>query len=210
MFIRVGGVPCVGKTTIINRIVEASEKLGAPVVKVKGGDYLLDILGVSSYDELREIPESVRLTARPEMYRKMYTEDREDPVTIRLRDAHYSLWQKDCGFVYFPAQEEDRNQLLSMVCISAPSEVVLSRRLCDRREDRSYEVEIISQEINTELETARAQSMKLGHELVLIDNIGDISSSCRKLVEATMSQFPFKQELEGELLNGDCSRERKR
>jgi len=108
MFIKIGGVPGVGKTTVISEIVEKSSQLGLPIVKVKGAEYLLDVLGVSTYEQLRQVPEQERAQARSEMYRRMYEDDRNDPSTIRLRDAHYSLWQDGSGFVNFPLLEEDK------------------------------------------------------------------------------------------------------
>lgn len=208
MFIRIGGVPGVGKTTVINEIVEKSLQLGLPVVRVKGAEYLMDILGVSTYEQLREVPEQERAQARPEMYKRMYENDRNDPNTIRLRDAHFSLWQDGFGFVDFPALEEDKSQMLSMVCLTAPETTIYERRRNDSRSDRALEIGIIQKELTKELEVAREQANSLGIDLVQIENIGDISEVCVRVVMETMSGFEFQRDLIRELSGKTFGKER--
>lgn len=200
MFIRIGGVPGVGKTTIIDKIVEESSRLGFPIVKVKGAKYLMDIFGVLTYEQLRGISEQERALARPEMYRRMYEEDRNDPNTIRLRDAHFTLWQGGSGFTDFPLLVEDREQMLSMVCLTAPEDAVYERRKRDGRPDRALERGIIREELTRELEIAVEQANCLGINLVQIENVGDISTVCAKVVMEGMGKFEFQYELLRELL----------
>lgn len=172
MFIRIGGVPGVGKSTVIRKITEAAKWCGLPVEKVKGGDYLLRLAGVSSYDELRKLPEDYRASLRPEMYRLMYEEDRNNPGVIRLRDAHFSLIDPESGkTVLFPVFPEDKEQMLGMVILTADPEVILQRRTLDKdREDRSLDLEVIKREQEIELATATAQAKELGQELAVVDN----------------------------------------
>lgn len=208
MFIRIGGVPGVGKTTVINEIVEKSSRLGLPVVRVKGAEYLMDILGVSTYEQLREISEQERAKARPEMYRRMYEEDLSDPNTIRLRDAHFSLWQNGSGFVYFPVLEKDRKQMLSMVCLTAPDTTIYERRRNDGRSDRSLDSGVIQKELMMELKVAKEQAASLGINFVQVENVGNVSEVCIKVVGETMNRFEFQQELLRELSEMPSSKER--
>lgn len=208
MFIRIGGVPGVGKTTVINEIVKKSSRLGLPVVKVKGAEYLMDILGLSTYDELRQVPEQDRALARPEMYRRMYEDDRNDPNTIRLRDAHFSLWQNGSGFVYFPVLEEDRKQMLSMVCLTAPDTTIFERRRNDGRSDRSLDNDTIQKELMKESEVAKEQATSLGINLVQVENVGNVSGVCIQVVRETMDGFEFQQELLRELSEMASNKER--
>jgi adenylate kinase len=208
MFIRIGGVPGVGKTTVINEIVKKSSRLSAPVVKVKGAEYLMDILGISTYEQLRGISEQERAQARPEMYKRMYEEDRNDPSTIRLRDAHFTLWQNGSSFVEFPVLEEDKRQMLSMVCLTAPVATIYERRKVDGRSDRALEGDIIQKELTRELEVAGRQADLVGINLVQVENIGDIPTVCAKIVRKTMGGFEFQQELLSELLEGTSHKER--
>lgn len=208
MFIRVGGVPGVGKTTVINEIVEKSSRLGLPVVKIKGAKYLMNVLGVSSYEDLRQVPEQDRAQARPEMYRRMYEDDRKDPNTIRLRDAHYSLWQDGSGFVQFPTLEEDREQMLSMVCLTASEDIILERRRNDGRSDRALDGVVIKRELAKEMEVARKQAESLDINLIQVENVGKISLVCASIVKKTMDGFDFQQELLRELSGLTLSKER--
>jgi adenylate kinase len=208
MFIRIGGIPGVGKTTIINEIVEKSSQLKIPVVKIKGAEYLMNVLDVSSYDELRQIPEQVRAQARPEMYRRMYEDDNKDPNTIRLRDAHYSLWQDESGFIQFLSLEEDKKQMLSMVCLTASEDTILQRRRDDGRSDRNLDIDIIRRELIEESKSAKEQAESLGINLVQVENIGEISLVCANIVERTMGRFDFKQDLLRGLLERSPAKER--
>lgn len=200
MFIRIGGVPGVGKTSIINSIIEACRKRGFDdVIKIKGGDLLLDILNVANYDELRAIPELIRESARPEMFRRMYQEDLKDPNTIRLRDAHYSLWNPELKqFTIFPLQPEDKEQMLNMVCVIAPKELVRNHREKDHltRGDRSTELDQIEKELYQEHHTYRQQLEILNLPVITVNN-QDINIASRELVcRAFPETYHHKVELE--------------
>lgn len=199
MFIRIGGVPGVGKTTIIEAIQKAAEGRGFPVDRIKGADYLLDILGVKNYDELRRLPEAVREAARPEMYRRMYKDDAADAGVVRLRDAHYSLWEGEEGsFSYFPIFPEDRQQTAALVCICASPEIILERRMKDggKRTDRAVSIVKIKEELRVELETCREQARSLGLEPIIINNDGRLDDSCRELVARSFPEAAYKSQLE--------------
>ena len=94
MFIKVGGPNGSGKTTVTTQLEELGRSFGLSIERVKGGDILLALANVATYDELRRIPEEVRAGLRPEMYRIMYEMDRNDPGTIRVRDAHFTLFDE--------------------------------------------------------------------------------------------------------------------
>ncbi len=212
MFIRVGGVPGVGKTTVIDRIVGASKQLGLPVVKVKGANYLMKALGISSLDELRRVPEEVKAAVRPQMYRWMYEEDLGDPCTVRLRDAHFSLYHDDGSVTEFPVLDDDRRQMLSMVCLVAPPAAIYQRREVDinSRSDRPLDLGLIKRELATEISIARQQANSLGFNLVEVENTGNIQQACRLVVERTLNKYDFQLELLRELSRTSSSLERLR
>ncbi len=190
MFIRIGGAPGVGKSTLINKLVEIANKNNLPVKRVKGGDYLLKLAGVSSYDELRKLPEEYRASLRPEMYRLMYEEDRRKPEVVRLRDAHFSLIDPETGkIVIFPVLPEDSGQMLSMVLLRANPEVILARRTQQRdRIDRYFDLETIKKEQEVEIGIASSQAKDLGKELVIVDNSPEWETSIYK--EIIRRAFP--------------------
>ena len=190
MFIRIGGVPGVGKSTLINNLVEVANKNNLPVERVKGGDYLLKLAGVSSYDELRKLPEDYRASLRPEMYRLTYEEDRRKPEIIKLRDAHFSLIDPETSkIVIFPILPEDAEQMVSMVLLTADPEVIMTRRTQQGdRIDRYFDLKTIKKEQAVEIEIASSQAKDLGKELVMVDNSPEWGASIYK--EIVRRAFP--------------------
>src|SRR3989344_2389004 len=172
MFIRIGGIPGVGKSTIIANMTKIANECGLPIERIKGGDYLLRLAHVSTYEELRALPEEFRASLRPEMYRQMYEDDRKTSGIIKLRDAHYSLVDSETGkVIIFPLLPEDGEQMLSMVLLVASPEVILERRKLEAsRNDRYLDLALIRKEQETEKETAISHAASLGRELIIIDN----------------------------------------
>lgn len=172
MFIKIGGVPAAGKTTISKILVDCLRTAGYEAEAVHGAKILADVLGVSA-DELRRLPKEVRETARPEMFKRMYEEDRNRPRRIWVRDAHFSLYEPTVGnFTIFPIQEGDQQQMKAMVVLEVPAEIIRERRLLDgrQRQDRVLNPKIIGQEIDRELTVAREQSLALLIPLITIGN----------------------------------------
>jgi len=89
MFVYIGGVPGVGKTTVIAKVEELARERKIKMEKIKGAPILCELVGVATVAELRALPESVRRALRPEMNRRIYELDRADPGTIRLADGHF-------------------------------------------------------------------------------------------------------------------------
>lgn len=172
MFIKVGGPNGSGKTTITTRLEELGKNMGLRVERVKGGDILLKLAGVNSYDELRQIPEETRAALRPEMYRRMYEVDRNDPLTIRFRDAHFALFDPALSkFVEAGLQDGDEDQMLMIVVLTPSKDEIISRRLKDKdRIDRSLDPLLIDLEIATELQFARKQAQEIGVRLLELPN----------------------------------------
>lgn len=202
MFIRIGGIPGVGKSSIINTVSELSHDLKLPVERVKGGDYLLRLAGVATYDELRKLPEEYRASLRPDMYRLMYEDDRKDPSIIRLRDAHFSLLEEgQTKIVEFPNQVEDKYQLHNLVLVVADPETILARRKQDiGRSDRSLDIAKIEYEQLIEEEVAKRQASELQMELIIINNSGILNEVCWQLVHRSFPEGQLRRTLEGYLL----------
>ncbi|HCX25786.1 MAG: hypothetical protein UX08_C0012G0062 [Candidatus Collierbacteria bacterium GW2011_GWB1_45_35] len=198
MFIRIGGIPGVGKSTVIDKLSKVGKMYGLPIEKVKGGDVLLKLAGVSTYDELRKLPESFRASLRPEMFRIMYEEDRQNPQVIRLRDAHFSLIDPETGqIVTFPLQHEDSEQMLAMIVLTADPEIILTRRLGDKsRSDRFMDLDVIIEEQRIEIETAEAQSKQLDRELVIVDNSPEGLSVYKEIINKAFPEGNLSSTLE--------------
>lgn len=198
MFIKIGG-PCgAGKTTITKEIATIAQSRDLPFVRVKGGDILLSLAGVDSYEKLRKIPEATREALRDRMYKIMYEEDRNDPGTIRVRDAHFTLLDEG-KFVILPMQEADRSQTHLMVVLSPDPEELLHRRFGDSdRPDRVRDLEFIRREIDFELQVARMHSEELGIPLYVINNNGPASETANFIIEETLK---LQTSPEGQLMD---------
>jgi len=73
MFVYIGGVPGVGKTTVVAETEKLAWKYEIRMEKVIGGGPILcELAGVANVAELRALPESVRQALRPEMNRRRY------------------------------------------------------------------------------------------------------------------------------------------
>lgn len=175
MFVYIGGVPGVGKTTIITETEKLARKRKIKMERVIGTSILCELAGVATVAELRALPESVRRALRPEMYRRLYELDRKDPEVIRLADGH---------FVYFDTEGEDygirqiqpwdREQMGAIALIVAGHRTILERRLRDvnERQDRKRNIEFVAQEQKMEISIAISQAAELGIPLCLISNEG--------------------------------------
>ena len=130
MFIQIGGIPGVGKTTINKNVEYLAKKHYLKVERVSGPNILRELAGVATIEEMRALPEEVRASLRPEMYRRLYEADRNDINTIRLVDGHFIFFDiKGEKYGVQPIHPEDKEQMLAMAVITADPEIVLQRRL---------------------------------------------------------------------------------
>jgi len=175
MFVYVGGVPGVGKTTIITETEKLARELGVKIEKIKGSPILCKLAGVDSVAKLRALPESVRQALRPEMYRQLYEIDRKDPETIRLADGHFIYFDiegKEYGIRQI--QPWDKEQLIGIAIIIANPNIILRRRLKDAkyRCDRKLDINFLIREQKLEINTAVSQATKLNVPFCFISNEG--------------------------------------
>ena len=196
MFIKVGGPNGSGKTTVTTQLEELGGSFGLSIERVKGGDILLALANVATYDELRRIPEEVRAGLRPEMYRIMYEMDRNDPGTIRVRDAHFTLFDECTSrFVEGELQNGDKDQMLMMIVLNPSREMLLQRRLIDiNRVDRSLEPDHIELEISTELRFARRQARAINVKLLELPNPdGQLEATTLEIINEIRQQMVLKE-----------------
>src|SRR3990167_7704432 len=120
MFVYIGGVPWVGKTTVVTKIEDYAQERNIRMEIIKGTPILCELAGVATVAELRALPESVRRALRPEMNRRLYELDRADPETIRLADGHFVYFDiegKECGVRQI--QPWDKEQTIAIAVIIA-------------------------------------------------------------------------------------------
>ena len=134
---------------------------------------LRELAGVATIEEMRALPEEVRASLRPEMYRRLYEADRNDINTIRLVDGHFIFFDiKGEKYGVQPIHPEDKEQMLAMAVITADPEIVLQRRLKDAsvRSDRQLNLDFIRNEQRMELEVAHSHARILSIPLAIINN----------------------------------------
>jgi len=175
MFVYVGGVPGVGKTTIITETEKLARKQGVKIEKIKGSPILCKLAGVNSVAELRALPESARRALRPEMYRQLYELDRRYPETIRLADGHFIYFDVE-GKEYGVRQIQpwDKEQLIAVAIIVANPHIILRRRLKDAkyRCDRKLDINFLAREQKMEIDIAVLQATELVVPFCFINNEG--------------------------------------
>ena len=175
MFVYVGGVPGVGKTTVVTETEKLARECGIKMETIKGAPILCELAGVNTVAELRALPESVRRALRPEMNRRLYELDRADPEVIRLADGHFVYFDIE-GKEYGVRQIQpwDREQMLAIAIILANPRTVLHRRLKDAsdRYDRKCNLDFLIQEQKMEIDVAVSQAKELIIPFCFIRNEG--------------------------------------
>ena len=173
MFIYIGGVPGVGKTTVTAGAEELARKRKMRMERIKGTPILCELAGVTTVAELRALPESVRRALRPEMNRRLYEIDRMDPEIIRLADGHFVYFDIE-GKEYGVRQIQpwDKEQMIAIAVVVASSNIILSRRLKDTndRPDRKHDINFLILEQKMEIDIAVSQAKELGIPFCFIRN----------------------------------------
>jgi len=175
MFVYIGGVPGVGKTTVVAKTEELAQKHKIRVEKIKGAPILCKLAGVATVAELRALPESVRKVLRPEMNRQLYELDRADPGTIRLADGHFVYFDiKGKEYGVRQIQPWDKEQMIAIAVIVASPDTILRRRLkeANDRPDRKQDINFLVREQRMEIDVAVSQAKELNIPFCFIRNEG--------------------------------------
>ena len=175
MFVYIGGVPGVGKTTVVTETEGLARNRGIKMEKIKGAPILCELAGVATVAELRALPENVCRALRPEMNQRLYELDRRDPETIRLADGHFIYFDVE-GKEYGVRQIQpwDKEQMLAIAVVVANSHTILRRRLkdADDRHDRKCNIDFLIQEQKMEVDVAISQATEIGIPLCFVSNEG--------------------------------------
>ncbi len=165
MFVYVGGVPAVGKTSIIQEVEKLAHKQSIILERTVGTDIMCELAGVATVAELRQLPEETRRKLRPEMNRRIYERDRLDPLTIRVCDGHFCFFDIN-GENYGKRQIQpwDKEQMKAYIVVLASTQTILQRRIQDGagRPDRQCNPEFIKREQQLEVQIATSQAQELG------------------------------------------------
>ena len=171
MFIYIGGIPSVGKSTLVQtiKIRAIQEKINTEVMN--GLPILCSLANVKTAEELRRLPEEKRKVLRPRMYDIVYLLMKQKPETIWLFDGHF------CYFDWYgkrygvrPIQSWDKELMLGIIVLTAQPETILRRRIKDGRQDRKLDLDFIRKELKKETRIAQSQAKKLRKPIRFIVN----------------------------------------
>ncbi|MFH1030859.1 MAG: AAA family ATPase [bacterium] len=176
MFIYIGGIPGVGKTTIAAKTIELSNKAGIKMEETGGVAIMRQLAGVSTTEELRLLPEKIRKSLRQKMEIALRNVERQKPDAILLQDVHFVFFDIS-GKKYGVRQIQtwDKETMLFIAVITASPEIILKRRRKEaiQRPDRQCNLNFITKEQKLEIEIAYSQAAKIGIKCFIIPNNGN-------------------------------------
>ena len=173
MIIYVGGISGVGKTTIIEQVINIARKQGIKIETTKGLKILCKLVGVKTIKELRFVPEKIKAKFRSEMYCQIYESDKTNIATIKIADGHFCFFDiKEKKYAPRVIQRGDKNQTLFMIVITATPKNILKRRKQDNklRSDRQLNFNSIKKEQKLELKIASNQAKSIGKPIEILKN----------------------------------------
>jgi len=174
VFLYVGGIPGVGKTTVIRKVAELAtrERLHLEVLGEK--QVLCQIVGVQSPKEYARLPVEIRSKARKKMIDKFYEMDKKDLTAIRIRDDHFTVPREDGSYWVRPLLEDkDQLHMLAFVVITAGPELILQRRIVRgiiRPEPGFFDLNAIIRHQKIEVQIALLQARELQIPIKILEN----------------------------------------
>lgn len=117
MFIYVGGVPGVGKTTVVKNAVELAKRYNLSLQEVNEKKLLCQITDVSSPKEYAQLSQEIRAKARRQMVAQLYELDKKDLATIRIRDDHFAAPKEDGSYWIRPLEPADKIHMLGFAIV---------------------------------------------------------------------------------------------
>lgn len=173
MFVYIGGIPGVGKTTIKEKVLALSKEEGFHLFDMEERSVLCALAEVSSVEDYRRLPRSVRARARQEMLARFYSLDSVDPQTIRLRDDHFAFPASGGQYFRRPIHPSDKSQMIGIVILTAEPDAISRRRANDlffRPDHKEDSLQTIAEHQQVEIQTAQVQAAILRVPLRIFDN----------------------------------------
>jgi adenylate kinase len=168
--ILVGGLPGVGKTTVLNRVAEQIKSSGMQVQLVVFGSVMLEEakkLGVMDRDQLRFLPVPQQRSLQITAAKKIHSIS-SDFVLI---DTHFVIRTPEGFWPGLPIDVLKEIKPTHIVMIRAPVQAIIFRRQQDKARKRDFEPE---EQIEEELELSRqfmvVASAETGAPMKVIDN----------------------------------------
>ncbi len=166
MRIVVGGVPGVGKSTVLNIL---KDKLGARLEIVNYGTVMLEeakLRGAADRDEIRKLPAQVQREIQASAARKIASMGAEFLVV----DTHFSIKTPQGYLPGMPSHVVSALAPGALVVLYASAEEVASRRAADPTRSRDSSLESVREELEMEKLFAVAASNEIGAPLAIVEN----------------------------------------
>ena len=173
MFVYVGGIPGVGKTTIIKRSIELAKREDFSIQGLGEKKLLCQIVGVNLTEKYAKLLPEIRARARKQLVEIFYNVDTQDPVTIRIRDDHFTVPNEDGTYWIRPFNQRDKLHMLAFVVIIAEPNMILQRRLAREflsSEPNFLNLNEISRHQEMEMKIASSQAECLGISFKIVEN----------------------------------------
>ena len=165
-----GGLPGVGKTTVLAQAAEQLKKRGFDAVVVTLGSFMFEEakkMGVGDRDQMRRLPVPQQKELQLKAARKI-SEMNNDFVFV---DTHFFIRTSEG---YFPGLPLDVLQLLKptqMVLVQAPVKEILGRRAKDASRERDAETEgSVEEELMLSKEFLVVAAATTGATMTIVNN----------------------------------------
>ncbi len=198
MFIYVAGIPGTGKTSVIKGLVERLNDESHKALRIRGLPILCHLAGDISPEEFRKLPDDVRGKYRPEMFRIIYEEDKNDPYTIRILDGHFIYFEVEGkDFSVRNIRNEDYEQMKAIFVVNSTPENILNRRIKDisERNDRVIDFNYIQEQLELEKNEAIKQAKELGISIDFINNNGDLKETIQEINNKVRERLNLSSEI---------------
>lgn len=186
MFVYVGGIPGVGKTTVIQKTVELARGNNFSLQSLNEKQILYQITGVKSLEEYAQLPREIRAEARRRIVAHLYEMDKEDPTTLRIRDDHFTAPNEDDSYWVRQLEDTDKIHMLAFVVIVAEPEIILLRRITRNFipiDSNFFKLDAIVQHQKLEIQVASLQAEQLQIPLKILNNEGRVIQTATFLLE---------------------------
>ena len=214
MYIWIGGIPAVGKTTVIKNILEQGG-WGDDVLKVKSSSILLELAGLNSASELISLSGEKRNELGTMVHSKLLEIDRSDPHRIRIDDGHFAIPMDNGVFrIVLPTNRETMAQTACLVLLDAKPEVVarnLSNLVALSRLDDRFKRYLtlengtgnllfaIEKYRQFELNAALELSSKLNKNLIIVENNDCLENAVNGVKEVVNQQLLGLKEFDSKI-----------
>ena len=171
MIVIVGGIPGVGKSTVLDLFKRRAEGMGRGVRIINYGTVMFEEAhrrGVGHRDEMRRLP----IDVQREIQISAAEEIAGAPGDIKIVDTHFSIRTSSGYLPGIPSIVASRISPTHLVVVRADPDEILSRRGSDgtRIRDMPESADAVREEMEMEILYAVSTSTITGAPLIIVDN----------------------------------------